>query len=157
MDLKKHGLGNKRQGGTNGRIKALEMPNLGNTAVLVGDRNQFVGFGQRGGQRLFNEHVNAGFHQSSGDAEMVGSGNDNGGGLDSFGFAESPEVRGGAYSKFFSYGLGTSEVGVGDSCQSNRLSLLLELAINAGVVASEDASADDRNVDDVSCQVPDLR
>lgn len=83
---------------------------------------------------------------------MVSSGNGDRGGLDIFLFEQLVEVGGGSHPKFISHGLGTSGVRIGDSSQANRLSLLLELAIDARMVASEDAGANDGNVDDLGLQ-----
>ena len=120
---------------------------------LLCQANQFIGVGQRGGQRFFNQHINAGFHQGAGGFEVADRGNSDRSGLH---FA----VRGGelldgtesAATEFAGNGIGPRHVWIHHSHQPHGFALLRQLVIDAGVVVSEGAHADHGDVNKVVSQ-----
>ena len=54
------------------------MAGLEDAAALFSARDQVVGFGECGGERLFNEQVEAGIQQRRGDGMVVDGGNGDG-------------------------------------------------------------------------------
>ncbi len=73
--LEEHGLGEERDGRPHRRIEALQVSGLSDAAMPPGEFDQLVGFGDRGGERLLNQDINAALDQFAGDAEMADSGN----------------------------------------------------------------------------------
>ena len=65
VDFEKHWLGDEWDRSLHGGVEAFEMSNLRDSAGGFCQRDQFIGFGQRSRQRLFDEDVNAGLHQSA--------------------------------------------------------------------------------------------
>ena len=55
-----------------GRIESLDVADLEHDAAPPGDGHQFVGLGQRGTERLFDQHVDAGFEQFAGRCDGAG-------------------------------------------------------------------------------------
>ena len=116
--------------------------------------NQFVGFRQRRGQRLFDQHINPGFHQGPRSLKVADRGNSDGGGLH---FAvrghqllDRPES---AAAEFAGDGVGPGHIGIHHSHQADRFALLRQLVIDAGVVASKGAHADHSHVNKVVSQL----
>jgi hypothetical protein len=149
VDFKKHGAGEEREGGADGGIEALEMTGLGDALALGGDAEEFIGFGERGGDGLFDEDVNAGFHEGAGDRQVEDGGHGDGRGLD---FAVSGQELGDGAEGFAvelaGNGVGAGCIGIDDADQTDAAGLM-ELTIDAGVIASEGADADDGDVDGV--------
>jgi hypothetical protein len=147
VDFEKHGAADERERGADGGIEALEMTGLGDALVLGGDAQQFVGFGERGGHGLFDEDVDASFHEGTVDIEMEDGGDGDGGGLH---FAVGgQELRDGAEGfavELAGNGIGARGIGIDHAYQTDA-ARLLQLAIDAGVIMAESADADDGNVD----------
>ncbi len=154
MDFEKHRPGDQRGSGANRGIESLQVSDLTDAAEALRQANQFVGVGQRGSQRLFHQNVNSGFHQSAGNLAMVDGGHGDGGGLHfTMRGDELFDRTKGPAAKFAGNGVGSLGIGVNDSHQPNCFALLRELVIDAGVVASEGAHADNRHVNEVvGCQ-----
>src|SRR4051812_45303749 len=71
MHLEEHGLGEQRNSGANGRIKALEMADHSNAGSALRQADELVGLGQRWCERLLDEHVYARFHQLASDVQVL--------------------------------------------------------------------------------------
>ncbi len=62
------GLRDDIQGRGDGGIEALEVADLQNAIVALGGSDQTVGFVERRGHGLFDQHVDARFEQAAADA-----------------------------------------------------------------------------------------
>ena len=71
MGLEEHGAAQLRLNGQHRGVEALQVAGLQNALALGGSRNQIVGLGKRGGQRLFYEQVKARIEQSRGNRMMM--------------------------------------------------------------------------------------
>lgn len=81
MDLKKQRPMNDGADGEHGWIEALKMANLKNSAVGFGKLDESVGFAQCGGYRLFDEDIDTGTEQATGDVAMKRRGHTDGSGM----------------------------------------------------------------------------
>jgi len=82
VGLKEHGAAQTGLDREYGRIEALEMAGLENSAAALGARNQVVGLGECGGQGLFDEQVDAGIEQLGSDRVVVHGGHGYVGGVE---------------------------------------------------------------------------
>src|SRR5438094_4434374 len=123
------------------------MADLGDAAEALGQADQFVGFVQRSGHRLFNENVYSRFHQCARNLKMLESGNRDRGSLN---FAvRSSELLDGSEAttaELAGDGISASKVSIHHADQAHRLTLLRKLLVNAGMIAPERTYTDDRNV-----------
>ncbi len=150
VNFEEHWLRKQRNCGANGRIEALEMSDLHDAFVPRRDLDQFVGFRQGSRERLFNQDVDAGFHESAGNGEMMHRRRGDGCGSD---FA----VRGehlldraeGPAAELACNRICSIELGIDHPHQPHRLTLLFEFFVNAGVVAPKNTHANYRNGDRV--------
>ena len=154
MHFKKHGLGDERRGGPDRRIEAFQVSDLADAIQTLRQANQFVGFRQRSSQRLFDQDIDAGFHQSARDLQVPDRGYGNRSGLHlAVGGHQLLDRAKGAAAEFAGHGVGPRHIGVDHSHQADRFALLGQLVIDAGVVASEGAHADHCDVDKVVRQL----
>src|SRR6266852_4921273 len=147
MHFEEHRLRNERESGTHGRIEALQMSNLRHSLVLFRQEKHFVRFGLRGSERLFDEQVDTGLHQLTGNIEM-----ENGrychrcclnftvGGEHLLDRSEGLAV------KLAGDRVGAHGIGIDHSHQPHA-SGLLQLSIDAGMVTSKGAHAHNCNID----------
>ena len=61
----------ERPYGRDRRVEALEVPGLEETAVVRGERDELVGFGEGGGEWFFNQQIEPGGEQGSGGGRHV--------------------------------------------------------------------------------------
>src|SRR5208282_1853845 len=105
-------------------------------------RDEFLGFGERGSERLFDQHVDAGGHQVARYGKMMHGGRGDGSGLH---FAvRSKQLIDRAEplaTELAGDGVGAIHVRIYYSEQADGFALLFEFFVDAGVVASEDACA----------------
>ncbi len=103
---------------------------------------QLVSLGDVGGQRLLDEYVDARLHQLASDFQMQDGGNGDRHGIDTL----RDKLGGGEECAGFEFSresLRAREVGIGDAGKFDSLrSVGREVAIDAGMVASEGAGAD---------------
>jgi hypothetical protein len=122
---------------------------LRNALVRLRQPEEFVGLRQRCRQRLFDEHIDPGFHQLASNGQMMNcrdchrralhftvSGDE---------LIERPERPA---TEFPAHGVGAGNVLVDHTQQAERLALLLQLFVDAGMVAAERAHTDDGDIDD---------
>ena len=87
MCLEEHGPGEAWERGCHGRVEALEVAGGQDAASLSGQGDEPVGFGERGGERFFDEDVEISLEELRGDLSVSEGGNGDGGGV-------KPEVSG---------------------------------------------------------------
>ena len=140
---KNMGCFSKRNSRANGGIEALEMPGLGNAAVLTCKLDELIGFGYGRGQRLLDQDIDAVFHQLPSDRQVMNRGYSDRGRLNAGG---DQLVRGlkCASAELFRDRLATSAVSVDNS---NELDILrcvcVKIAVDARMIAAERATSDD--------------
>ena len=150
VDFEKHGLGDERGGGANCWIESFEMTDLADATQALGEANQFIGFRERCGKRLFDQDVDTRFHQGSRSFKVPDRGHRDRRRLDlAVGSNQLFDGTESAAAEFAGDGVGSSRVGIDDAHQADRLSLLRQLVIDAGVVVSKCAHANHGYVDDV--------
>jgi hypothetical protein len=142
MRLKEHGPAQLGLHGEHGGVEALEVSGLENALLLFGESDEIVGFGQRGGQGLFDEKIEARVEQRGGDRVVMDRGHGNTGGVEMkvghkhfvcCGKDRDGVVRG---------GLGCARgVGLNGGDQRDRLPGRFKLAIDTKMVAAEGARA----------------
>ena len=148
VDFEKHRMSQDGDRGADGGIEALEVSDLRDALVLGGEVNEFVGFVKRSGERLFDEDVDAGLHEFAGDVHVMDCGSGDGRGLQLA--VRGEHLRDGAESfagEFAGDRIGAGSVGINDAEKADRLALLFEFFVDAGMVASEDACPDDGDGD----------
>jgi hypothetical protein len=149
VHLEKHGLGNQWDGRSDGGVKAFEVADLGYALIFGGECDEFVGFGERGGEWLFDEDVDARLHQHSSCVEMIDGGNGDGGGLDlAVSGKELIQRSEGSAVKFVGNRVGSGHVSVDDPEQTQRLTPLFKLLVDTSVIAAERADTDDNHIYD---------
>src|SRR5438874_13093069 len=123
------------------------MANLSDAAQALGQADQFVGFVQRSGHRLFNENVYSRFHQCARNLKMLESGNRDRGSLN-FAVRSSEWLDGSeaTTAELAGDGISASKVSIHHADQAHRLTLLRTLLVYAGMIAPERTYADDRTV-----------
>ena len=143
VDLEEHRAGDDGQGGDDGGIEALEVADLDDAAGGAGGGDDVVGFRQGGGERLFDEQVHAALQQRLGDFGVMNGGDGDGGGVEVGGIQQLGDGAEGAGAVLGGEGLGAGGVGVDHGGEFDRAAVLLQLVINARVIAPECAGADD--------------
>jgi len=143
MNLEEHGLAEQRQRGANRGIEALQVSDLRDALVLGGNLDEFVSLRKSGGDRLFDENVDAGFHQRARDVKMKDGRHSDRSRLH-FTVRGEHLVDGakGLAAEFARDGVGTRGIGIDDSDETHFAGLL-QRVIEASVVASERADTDD--------------
>ena len=79
VSLKKHGAAELGLDGEDGGVEALQMSGLEDSAVLFGEADEVVGFGEGGGEGLFDKEVEAGFEERGGYSMVLDGGDGDGG------------------------------------------------------------------------------
>jgi hypothetical protein len=149
VGLKEHGAAQTGLDREYGRIEALEMAGLENSAAALGARNQVVGLGECGGQGLFDEQVDAGIEQLGSDRVVVHGGHGYVGGVEPEVGREQSFHRRKDGNAVLSLNLGGARgVRLDGGDQSYALRGLFELAENAQVVAAEGTGSGDGNAQD---------
>src|SRR6185369_2615285 len=133
-----------------GGVVALKMSNLHNAVQPVGDLGQFVGFRQRRGYRFFVENVNSRFHQAARSSGVVDCRNGNRCSLNfAVGRYQLLDRAETTAAEFARYLVGTLEILINHPNQTDWLTSLGKLMVDARVVTSECAHADDGCVNPV--------
>src|SRR5207249_9638773 len=114
------------------------MANLSDAAQALGQADQFVGFVQRSGHRLFNENVDSRFHQRARNLKMLESGNHDRGSLN-FAVRGSELLDGSetATTELAGNDISASKISIHHADQAHSLTLLRNLLVNAGMIAPE--------------------
>ena len=79
--LKEHGHVDVGLDGEDCRVEALQMADLQDALVARCERDELIGFGERGGDGLFDQHVDAGFEKRAGDGGVSNGGHADGCGV----------------------------------------------------------------------------
>jgi hypothetical protein len=146
MYFEKHRVRQKRQRCSHGWIKTFQVPDLRDALASGSERNKFIGFHERGGKRFFNQHVDAGVHQIARHFEVMKRRRSNRRGLQFAVRGEHLLNRAKSLAAELSgNGVGTVQVRINNSEQADRFSLLLQFLVDSGMIAPEDAYADDRD------------
>jgi hypothetical protein len=74
VSLKEHGFVEGCQGGRDGRVEALQVPDGDDAIVLASERGEMVGLRERGCEGLLNEKVDAGCEELLGDIGVMDGG-----------------------------------------------------------------------------------
>jgi hypothetical protein len=154
MRLKEHGHVDVGAHGKDGRVEALQVADLKDALVTRGQSDERVGFGQRGGDRLFDQDIDAGLEQCAGDRGVGAGGHAYGGGM-KLDLAGGMRGEAGVYvveymglgkirlqrlpARGVAFDDGREADGVAGSCT--------QFAKNAEMVAAEGACADDGEPD----------
>jgi hypothetical protein len=147
VDFEKQGVIEQGVGGADGGVKALKMPDLSDALMPGGEAHQFLCLGQRGGDGLFHQDIDASLDQRARDLEMVSRRDCNRRRLN---FAIGEELLQGAESagvELARHGVGAGCVGIYYRREVDRLALLFQFVIHAGVVPSERACANYSYID----------
>jgi hypothetical protein len=147
MHLKEHGAVEQRAHGTHGGVEALEVSGLDDARVLAGEADDLVSFGEAGGEGLLDEQVDPGTQQQFSAVGVLDGWDAEGGSVDAeFGARRS---HAGGHAGFDGWegadaivGLGLRArtlVGVDYGRELDRKAGLLKLAVDAKVIAPEDA------------------
>ncbi len=142
VGLEEHGLVDAGLERGDGGVEAFEVSYLDEAAMLVGDANEFIGLSEIGGDRFFDEQVQACGEQGGGELEVGGGGDADGGGVE----------RGGCEALFD--GGEDRDTGLGgeggpvviwfdDSRENDGEAGGLEVAVDADVISSKGAGAAD--------------
>lgn len=149
MRLKEHGVIEERASGSDGGIEALEMAGLEDAVVGGSGVDEMGGFGNAGGDGLFNEDVNACLEKSLRYGEMRGGGRANGGGVEGDVAAqtggETLRERRVDGDGRFSGSSGARWVGLDNSGEMDGCAFLLECLIDAQMVAAKSTGTADEN------------
>ncbi len=81
VGLEEHGAVEGGEGGGDGGVEAFEMADGDDAGVLVGEGEDVVGLGEGGGEGFFDEDVEVGAEELSGDGGVVGGGDADGRGV----------------------------------------------------------------------------
>ncbi len=138
MGFKEHGAAQLRLDGEDGGIEALQMAGLQNALALFRALDQIVGLGERGGQRLFDQQVEAGIEQSRSYLMMVHGGNGDAGGVQ-MQIGRQQFVHGREDGDcVFGCRIGCAGAVRFDGChQCNAEAGLLQFAVNTKVIAAK--------------------
>jgi hypothetical protein len=132
----------QRIGGADGCVETLEVADLSDALMPSREPYEFLRLGQRGGDWLFHQDIDAGFDQGARDAEMVARGHGNGGRLNFVPGEKLVQRSESAGVEFASHGLGSGWVGIDNRRQVDRLALPFQFVIDARVIPPERAGAD---------------
>ena len=142
MDFEKHRARDDFSDGDDGGIEAFDVADLKNAATAFRCGDERVGFVERCGDGLFDEHVDSGCEDAGADARVLGCRNGEADGVDAIG-RECVEVAKNAGAEFRSNFLRAFGVGIDDADELSAF----DFAPDANVVASEIADADDSHAD----------
>jgi hypothetical protein len=132
--------------GEDGGVEALEVAGLEDAVTTVRAGDEIVGLGEGGGERLFDEQIEAGVEELRGHGVVKDRGHGDRGGVEmkvggeqGLGSGEDRNsVLGGVV-------LGAGGIGIDGGNQGDRLTGLFQLAIDAEVILAEGAAARDGN------------
>lgn len=142
MRFKEHGAAQLGLDREDCRIEAFKMAGLQNAAVFFSEGEKVVGLGERSCDGLFDEDVEAGFEQCSGDAVMVGRGNGDAGGVEAQIGGEQLVNGGEDRDAVFAGGFGgAGRVRLDSGDQGDRQAGRFEFTINTNVIAAESAGS----------------
>ena len=138
MDFEKHWARDDFSDGDDGGIEAFDVADLKNPAVTLCGGDECVGFIERCGDGLFDQHVNSGCEDAGADARVFGGGYGEADGVDAVG-RKSVQVAKNAGAEFRGNFLSAVGIRVDYADQLGAF----DFAPDANVVASEIADADD--------------
>ena len=142
MDFEKHWAQDDFSDGDDGGIETFDVADLKNAAAAFRCADERVGFIERCGDGLFDEHVNSGCENAGTDARVFGSGHGEAHGVNAIG-RECVEVAKNARAEFRGHFLRALGIGVDDADELGAF----DFAPDANVVASEIADADNSYAD----------
>lgn len=146
VDFEEHRVGDEREHGADSRVESLEMADLNDAMCTGGDTREFIGFDEVLCEGLLDENVDTTIHQLLCDFEVCDCGYSGGRGLDLSPLHNLFDggVRFG--TELVCDGGGAFLVGVDDGGEFNvetRDGILLKIGVDASMIASERADADD--------------
>jgi hypothetical protein len=155
--LEKHGHVDVGMDGEHGGVEALQVAYLEDALMTRRELNQRVRFGERRGDRLFDENIDAGLEQCTGDG-CVGAGGDADGGGVELDFAEGTRGDTGvdvgedvAVGKGGVQRLGAGGIAFDDSGEADgSVGARAQFANDAEMIAAEGACPDDGESDGLS-------
>ena len=149
VGLKKHGTAEIGLDGEDGGIETLQMAGLEDAVAIRGSGKQVVGFGQRCGEGLFDQQVEAGFEQRRGYGVVMDGGNGNSGGVEAeIGGEQCRHVWKNGEVVFGGGFGGAGGVGLDGGDQGATLPGGLKLTVDAEMVAAKCAGAGDGDTED---------
>jgi hypothetical protein len=117
------------------------MADLHHALIGIGQTEQLIGFRQGGSQRLFDEHIDTGCHQCRGHGAMMQRRNRHGCGFHASEKLFHGSQRGAA--KLAGHSLGLGRVAIHHGNKFHAGALLLQVVINARMIAAEGAYTND--------------
>jgi hypothetical protein len=124
--------------------------NLRNPLMLLRQIDDFPGLSTCGRQRFFDQHIHSGLHQRAGDRQVLQRGNRDRGRLHLAVSGEELLKRSKrAASELAPHRVRAGHILVDNPEQAERFALLLQLFVDARVVAPERTHTNDRNVNKV--------
>jgi hypothetical protein len=153
VSLKKHGAAELGLDGEDGGVEALQMSGLEDSAVLFGEADEVVGFGEGGGEGLFDKEVEAGFEERGGYSMVLDGGDGDGGCVElEVGGEQGGDVGEDGDSVLGSGLGGPGGVGVDGGSEGDGLAGILQFTIDAEVVAAKGACAANSDAQDgIAC------
>ena len=142
MDFEKHRARDDFSDGDDGGIEAFDVAHLKNAATALCCSDERVGFIERGGNRLFNEHVNSSCQDAGADASVCDGRDGEADGVNAVG-RECVEVAKNARAEFRGNFLPAFGIGIDDADELGAL----DFAPDANVVAPEIADTNDSYAD----------
>jgi hypothetical protein len=150
MHFKKHGARDNGKSSANRGIEALQVSDLADAAQVVRQANKFVGFRERSGQRLFDQHIDACLHQLLRGLEVVNSGHGDRGSLHfAMGYGELLDRTKAAAAEFAGHRVSPHGIRIDHADQPYGHPLSGKLLINPSVVAAKRAHANHGYVNEV--------
>jgi len=146
VGLEKHGAAELWLDGEDGGVEALKMAGLEDAAALFSASDQVVGFSESGGERLFDEQVDAGFEQGRGYGVVVDGGNGDGGGVEmEVGGEESFDRSEDGDCVLFGGVGGAGRVGLNCGGEGDTEAGRFQFAIDTKVIAAKSAGSGNGN------------
>ena len=149
MGFEEHGLVESVDGGGDGGVEALEVTDGDDAVKRAREVEDVIGFGEVGGEGLFDEEVEAGEKELLGDGGVVDGGDADGCGVEGeIGCEELGERREGGDGVGSGKGGAALGVGFDESGEMDEVWMSqFELAIDAEMIAPEGTGADDGYVE----------
>jgi hypothetical protein len=142
MGLEEHGAGELGLDAEDSGVEALEVADLEDAVVFLGEGDEGVGFSEGGGDGLFDEAVDAGRKELRGDVVVMDGRNGYRGGVEAEAGAEG-FFRSGEDGDGVLGGYGLCALGMGFNCGGESDAARSELAVDAEVVGAEGSGAGD--------------